>query len=222
MRDIEMSGPEVFRTGAGGPAPAYQILQTETNAYIFITVYPSSFNLQASDYTQLGQQILVRPRLASPTLLTSAAELHGQLPAQCLPAIRARDAGSLVPVRSPPSRLAPLSLRSYGFQPAQYLPMWRTMYQSIKAIVPQVAIIWAPNTGQSCATSTSMSVRAEPRADPYGQTTNNPADLRLLDTNGDGQVTAADDAFSPYYPGDEYVDWIGLSVYYKGPNVRCR
>ena len=52
-------------TGAGGPAPAYQVLQTQTNAFIALTVYPASFNLQASDYTQLGQQILVRRRRRS-------------------------------------------------------------------------------------------------------------------------------------------------------------
>jgi len=48
-------------------------------------------------------------------------------------------------------------------------------------------------------------------------------------------LSFSDDAFSPFCallqlsdaltiadPGDDYVDWIGLSVYYKGPNVRRR
>lgn len=39
-----------------------------------------------------------------------------------------------------------------------------------------------------------------------------------MDTSGDGQVTAADNPYSPYYPGDDTVDWIGLSVYWKGPD----
>ena len=26
-----------------------------------------------------------------------------------------------------------------------------------------------------------------------------------------------DDPYSPYYPGDDYVDWIGLSALYRGP-----
>ena len=51
-------------------------------------------------------------------------------------------------------------------------------------------------------------------ADPYGQTAD-PAELPLLDTNRDGRVTEADDPYTPYYPGDEFVDWIGISVYYK-------
>lgn len=65
-------------------------------------------------------------------------------------------------------------------------------------------MIWAPNT---------------PQGYPYGQQLdqgNNAADAAALDTNNDGQLTAADDALSPYYPGDDVVDWIGLSLYYKG------
>jgi beta-mannanase len=38
-----------------------------------------------------------------------------------------------------------------------------------------------------------------------------------LDTNGDGKVDSNDDPFSPYYPGDDWVDWVGLSVYWFGP-----
>jgi len=51
---------------------------------------------------------------------------------------------------------------------------------------------------------------------PYGQTqdftTLSAADQTLLDTNNNGVLDAGDDAFSPYYPGDELVDWIGLSI----------
>jgi len=41
-------------------------------------------------------------------------------------------------------------------------------------------------------------------------------DFQLLDTNGDGQLTSADDPFLPYYPGDDVVDWIGISLYNYG------
>lgn len=51
---------------------------------------------------------------------------------------------------------------------------------------------------------------------PYGQTqdfaTLSVADQTLLDTNNNGVLDAGDDAFSPYYPGDDVVDWIGLSI----------
>ncbi|KAJ3339276.1 hypothetical protein HDU91_001040, partial [Kappamyces sp. JEL0680] len=36
---------------------------------------------------------------------------------------------------------------------------------------------------------------------------------QLLDTNYDGMLTIMDDPFAPYWPGDEYVDWVSLSIY---------
>lgn len=46
----------------------------------------------------------------------------------------------------------------------------------------------------------------------------NVSEATALDTNNDGQLSPLDSPFEAYYPGDEYVDWVGLSVYYKGPN----
>jgi hypothetical protein len=46
----------------------------------------------------------------------------------------------------------------------------------------------------------------------------NQTEAAALDTTGDGQFTFQDSAFAPYWPGPEYVDWVGLSVYWKGPN----
>ena len=40
--------------------------------------------------------------------------------------------------------------------------------------------------------------------------------FQAMDTNGDGQLTMADDMYTPYYPGDEYVDWVGMSIYNFG------
>jgi hypothetical protein len=37
-----------------------------------------------------------------------------------------------------------------------------------------------------------------------------------LDTDGDGALTAADDPYAPYYPGDDAVDWVGMSLYHWG------
>lgn len=41
-----------------------------------------------------------------------------------------------------------------------------------------------------------------------------------MDTNSDGTLTADDDAYAPYYPGDDYVDQTGMSLYYKGPGFQ--
>lgn len=43
-------------------------------------------------------------------------------------------------------------------------------------------------------------------------------DFQLMDTNNDGKLDGNDDPYSPFYPGDEYVDWVGMSIYYFGPS----
>ena len=42
------------------------------------------------------------------------------------------------------------------------------------------------------------------------------ADYTLLDTNHDGVVNGADDPYAPYYPGDDAVDWVAMSLYHWG------
>lgn len=37
---------------------------------------------------------------------------------------------------------------AYGRQPLMYIDVWKSMYTTIKAIAPNTAVIWAPNTGQ--------------------------------------------------------------------------
>lgn len=64
-------------------------------------------------------------------------------------------------------------------------------------------MLWAPNVGYTYPFS------APPSAfPPIGS-----VDWNLLDTDHDGQITDGDDPYGPYYPGDEYVDWGGLSLY---------
>ncbi|CAD6574881.1 MAG: hypothetical protein CYPHOPRED_005532 [Cyphobasidiales sp. Tagirdzhanova-0007] len=92
----------------------------------------------------------------------------------------------------------------YGLQPLMYTMVWVQMYQAIKLIAPKVAIVWAPNTGQGYPYSMALPTNATEAA--------------ALDTNADGAFTYADSPFAPYWPGPEYVDWVGLSVYWKGPN----
>ncbi len=96
----------------------------------------------------------------------------------------------------------------YGQQPTAFIQSFQTMYTTVKAIAPNCKIVWAPNT---------------PQGYPYGQggdefTSLSTADQTALDTSGDGALTAADDSLSPYWPGPDYVDWIGISLYYKGPS----
>ena len=36
----------------------------------------------------------------------------------------------------------------YGLQPLAFVQAWQQMYTTVKAITPNTAIVWAPNTGQ--------------------------------------------------------------------------
>lgn len=89
----------------------------------------------------------------------------------------------------------------YGQQPTAFNTSWHTMYSTIKATAPDTIMVWAPNT---------------PQGYPYGQTAAFAAldavDQALLDTNKNGALDADDDSLAPYYPGDDVVDWIGLSI----------
>lgn len=104
---------------------------------------------------------------------------------------------------------------TYGQQPTAFLQSWQNMYTLVKSVAPDTVIIWAPNT---------------PQGYPYGQTgaaftTLSATDQALLDTNKNGVLDAGDDSLAPYYPGDDLVDWIGLSIcasYPEMPRCVCR
>lgn len=41
-------------------------------------------------------------------------------------------------------------------------------------------------------------------------------DCLALDTNNDNNISMADDMYTPYYPGDDAVDWVGMSITHQG------
>jgi len=82
-------------------------------------------------------------------------------------------------------------------QPTAFIASWKRVVGFLRNATqnsPNLAYVWNPNPGGS---------RSISRSSP---------DFALLDNNGDGQVTLDDDLYSPYYPGDEWVDWVGMSV----------
>lgn len=91
----------------------------------------------------------------------------------------------------------------WGQQPTQFLKLWKRIFTAIRRDAPLTALVWAPSSGNGYPYSTNAN--------------HSPQDLLLLDTNKDGKVDANDDPYSPYYPGDDYVDWVGMSIYYYGP-----
>ncbi|KAI8837306.1 hypothetical protein BC829DRAFT_376962 [Chytridium lagenaria] len=98
----------------------------------------------------------------------------------------------------------------YGQKPAAFIAAWRRAVTALNTKLgpsnrDKVAYIWAPNSGNDY---------------PWlGQTFSpNPSDLPDasigVDTNGNQRLDRLDDPYSPFYPGDEWVDWVGLSIYH--------
>lgn len=93
----------------------------------------------------------------------------------------------------------------WGQQPAEYVAAFRAMAAALTTTAPGVAMMWAPNYGGGY-----------PFAGGEFETTVDEPGFALLDTNGDGVLTMADDPYAPYYPGDDVVDWVGMSLYHWG------
>ena len=67
-------------------------------------------------------------------------------------------------------------------------------------------MVWGPNLG------INYPFRGGGR--PYPTMETDPINFMALDTNGDGIINYLDDPYGPYYPGDDFVDWIGMSLYW--------
>ena len=92
-----------------------------------------------------------------------------------------------------------------GQQPAAYVAAFRRVADAVHASAPGTALVWAPNYGGGYPyTGGTHSARA------------GTADHAALDTDLSGALTMADDSYAPYYPGDAYVDWVGLTLYHFG------
>jgi hypothetical protein len=90
---------------------------------------------------------------------------------------------------------------AWGQQPTEFLTLWKRVWTEVKRLAPETSFMWAPSSGNGY---------------PYGEPNPNTADYALLDTNNDGFVDNQDDPYLSFYPGDEYVDWVGMSVYHYG------
>ncbi|WP_370249323.1 OpgC domain-containing protein [Nocardioides sp.] len=94
----------------------------------------------------------------------------------------------------------------WGQQPRQFKTAFRTVADAVHAATEHAAMVWSPAYGSGY-----------PYGAAYGEVPSaGPRETDLLDTDGDGEVTEADDAYGPYWPGDDAVDWVGLSLYRFG------
>lgn len=89
--------------------------------------------------------------------------------------------------------------------PSLYVNAFRLLADAMHGHAPEAAMMWAPNYGGGYPFS-GGTYEAKPGSVAFD----------VLDTNDDGDLTMADDPYLPYYPGDDVVDWVGMSVYHWG------
>lgn len=94
---------------------------------------------------------------------------------------------------------------AWGQQPDLYIEKFRQVADTVHE-APSSAILWSPNEGADYPFHGGAPYAAKPGS----------ADAHALDTDGDGELTEADDPYSPYWPGEDVVDWVGLTVYHYG------
>lgn len=94
---------------------------------------------------------------------------------------------------------------AWSQQPQAYVATFRRVAEAVHRRAPGTAILWAPNYGGGYPFR-GGDHNAKPGTKPF----------RALDTNHDGALTMADDPYLPYYPGDDAVDWVGMSLYHWG------
>jgi hypothetical protein len=86
----------------------------------------------------------------------------------------------------------------WGAQPEAYVTAFRAVAAAVEDTMPGTAMVWTPAQGDDY---------------PF-QAARPAADHPALDTDGDGSIGSADDPYGPYFPGQDVVDWVGLSVYH--------
>jgi len=94
---------------------------------------------------------------------------------------------------------------SWGQQPTAYIRSFRTLAEAVHQRTALSAMLWAPNYGGGY-----------PFAGGHYEASPQDSDFHLLDTNRDGHLDMSDDMYAPYYPGDDAVDWVGMSVFHWG------
>lgn len=184
-------------------APLHQVFDLHTDAVVELTIYPDNTNISSwKDYSSLD--------------LFTDANIN-QLVQQLAGYIKDYDARFLLRIMPEMNG----NWMSYGQRPAKFVEVWTRMHDAITQanLDSSIDFVWAPNPGINYpyggyATTIFKSNNYIINNTIAGMD----AEFEALDTNHDGVVNTKDDPYSPYWPGDEYVDWVGLSIYYFGHN----
>ena len=94
---------------------------------------------------------------------------------------------------------------AWSQQPTRYVEVFDAVAAAVHQRARGTQMLWAPSYGGGYPFSGGQYA-----ASPGSR------DFELLDTNGDGVLDMHDDPYLPYYPGDNAVDWVGMSLYHWG------
>ncbi|KAJ3049527.1 hypothetical protein HK097_009488 [Rhizophlyctis rosea] len=191
------------------PPPVEILDYTQTDALLYVTIYPKKDGITNMTGNQALQQFTD----------ADVAELVKQL------------VGFVVRGRKVFVRLFPEmngSWNPWGQRPVAYTTQWRRIVNAVRSspALPAdrkdwIAFVWAPSAavtrGGGYPFSGGDNTPFTPNTGTLtSRTAANATEFAALDTNKDGNFNEQDDPYSPYYPGNEYVDWVGSSIYYYG------
>jgi len=94
----------------------------------------------------------------------------------------------------------------WGQRPTQYKQVFRKLAKVLHTESPKTGMIWSPINGLGYPFSSGQ----------YACGKENP-EFKLLDTNYDDKLCQNDDMYTPFYPGDDVVDWVGMGILHLGP-----
>ena len=204
--DEVLFGPELD-WGSDGPAGYRDRLGETPSLYAIRIAYPldeqarQQWTNAASSSAEQGAVLVV--------------SLEPQVPLGDLTAEDADDLGSFVQglhedfATRHLLRFAPEmngSWASWGQQPIRFTESFRVVADAVHATVDDAEMVWSPSYGSGYPFD-----RAGGRIDDLTVDT-----IQALDTDGDGALTEGDDPYGPYWPGDDVVDRVGLSMFSFG------
>jgi hypothetical protein len=169
-----------------------QVEATNSDAFIYLTLYPFFGFERVTDKAidQFAQRVKKIVDSGRKILIRYASEMNG-------------------------------SWFSYGQQPTTFKKSWIAMVTHVREVTKDhadsVAFLWAPNSGMGYPFKNNLFSVSMNATENIGKKEIEGRTFDMdLDTNQDGLYDDKDDPFSPYFPGDDYVDWVGFSLYHYG------
>lgn len=105
------------------------------------------------------------------------------------------DSGVPVYVRFAPDMNA--TWVAWGQRPTSFVDAFRLFADAVHDDLPGAVTVWSPSAGEGYPFDAGSAMTDA-----------------ALDTDGNGRLARGDDPYGPYFPGADYVDWVGLSAYH--------